>query len=79
MSRGGLGDGINQILRKNQENKLWEMYLAKLSSFEPIEVSFEDWKKEMLKETVVEEMTEVEIEKNVTLANNILEGFNPNE
>ncbi|MCI8654969.1 MAG: hypothetical protein HFJ48_03730 [Clostridia bacterium] len=68
---------IDMLLKKQDEEKLWEMYLATAIINEK---SFEEWKKEILgtkNKTNYKAMTKKEYEKTIQKSEEILRGFKP--
>lgn len=66
-------EGIDVILKQNDEEKLWQLYLS--NPFK--EKSFLDWKNELYAENEVQEVKKIDFEAAKQGARNILKTFKP--
>lgn len=77
IENGNLSNLVDMLLKKQDEEKLWEMYLSTL----PYNTkSFNDWKKEGLrdKEKIRKtKMSKKEIDATIQKSKEILRGFKP--
>ena len=72
-----LGKLVDVLLKKRDEEMLWEMYIASLPYNDK---SFKDWKKEALERTKVKQnvhMSKKEIDATIQKSKDILSGFKP--
>lgn len=77
IENGNLSNLVDMLLKKQDEEKLWEMYLSTLLYNTK---SFNDWKKEVLrdKEKIRKtKMSKKEIDATIQKSKEILRGFKP--
>lgn len=77
VEHGQLEDLVDEILKKKDEEMLWDMYLATLPYNDK---SFNDWKQETLKTNKkqnVQTMSKREIDATIQKSQDILRGFKP--
>ena len=74
---GSFCSGIDELFNLKNEDRLWELYLATI----PLnDKSYEDWKKENVKNnktSVEKEITTEYVETAIKKSQNILSNFNP--
>lgn len=77
IENANLSEFVDLLIKKQDEEKLWEMYLATLPQNEK---SFNDWKKEISvsnKRTMTNNMSRKEIDATIQKSQEILRGFKP--
>ncbi len=77
IENGKLNELVNMLIRKQDEDKLWEMYLATLPYNSK---SFNDWKDETLGKGIKNvnvKMNKKEIDATIKKSQDILRGFKP--
>lgn len=75
MENNELDQFVDMLITKVDEEKLWEVYLA---SIYVNQKSFDDWKKEIRKESIdVPRMSKREIDATIKKSQEILSGFKP--
>ena len=67
---GKLEESLLNVIKQNDEDKLWQLYLHSMK-----EKSYEDWKKEIMKPEESKALTDAEITTQVQKANNLLTSF----
>jgi hypothetical protein len=75
LSAGTLHKEIAEILNAEDEEKLWQFYLARTSSFEPPEVPFEDWLKDIRRRS--EPQKPIDVNKTIAESQEILASIKP--
>lgn len=77
ISNNNLDEFVDMLIKKTDEEKLWEVYLA---SIYVNQKSFDDWKKELTKDSSnenVPKMSKKEIDATIKKSQEILSGFKP--
>ena len=70
LDTGNLPQGFIHLFEAENDRKLWDLYLHSFPS-----ESFEDWKEKVTSNKAPKELTQDEIEIQVSKSNNILETF----
>ena len=70
LDTGNLVQGFIHLFEKENDRKLWDLYLHSLPS-----ESFDDWKEKVTSNQMTKELTKKEVETQVSKSNNILETF----
>ena len=77
ISNNKLDEFVDMLIKKVDEEKLWEVYLA---SIYVNTKSFDDWKKELSKNKLnenIQKMSKKEIDATINKSKEILSGFKP--
>lgn len=70
LDTGNLAQGFIHLIEKENDRKLWDLYLHSFPS-----ESFDDWKEKVTSRQAPKELTQQEIEVQVSKSNDILETF----
>lgn len=70
LDTGNLAQGFIHLIEKENDRKLWDLYLHSFPS-----ESFDTWKEKVTRKQAPKELTQQEIEVQVSKSNDILETF----